>query len=59
MQQVKSFYAEAIVTYKLIFNVMRKNWNTEGKQFLYLINARGKCTEFSRFSFPIYLIWAK
>lgn len=42
MQQVKSFYAEAIVTCKLIFNVMWKNLNTEGKQFFYLINARGK-----------------
>lgn len=59
MQQVKSFYAEAIVTCKLIFNIMWKNLNTEGKQFFYLINARGKCTEFCCFSFSIYLVWAK
>lgn len=55
MQQVKSFYAEAIVTCKLIFNVMWKNLNTEGKQFFYLINARGKCTEFCCF-LPLF-IW--
>lgn len=54
MQQVKSFYAEAIV--KLVFNITWKNLNIEGKQLFYLINARGKYTEFSCFSFPIF-VW--
>ena len=48
---------------KFVFKVtgMLKNLNIEDieKQFFYLINARGNSTEFSRFSFPIYLAWAK